>query len=76
MKLELATPQKGTSWPSLISDIELVGEQHGKAFPLDKETSIRPAISTHVKKDYPNRVYKANKKVKDGIRVIWVWRKV
>ncbi|MBB6131795.1 hypothetical protein [Mucilaginibacter lappiensis] len=72
--MELVKPQKGTSWPSLIADIELVGKEHARPFPLDKESSIRPAISSRVKFNHPDRVYVANKEEKDGLLAIWVYR--
>lgn len=73
--MEILTPQRGTSWPTLIAAIDNVGEDHAKPFPIDKESSIRPAISTHVKKMHPDRVYKASKETRNGILAIWVWRK-
>jgi hypothetical protein len=36
--MELLTPQRGTSWPSLISEIELIGWENAKPFPLEKES--------------------------------------
>ncbi|AMR34191.1 hypothetical protein A0256_23425 [Mucilaginibacter sp. PAMC 26640] len=72
--MEILTPQRGTSWPSLIGDIELIGKEHARPFPLDKETSIRPAISTHVKKNHPDRVYVAKKEERKGVLAIWVYR--
>jgi hypothetical protein len=72
--MEILTPQRGTSWPSLIAGIELIGENHAKPFPLDKESSIRPAISNHVKRNHPDRVYKASKETRKGVLAIWVWR--
>jgi hypothetical protein len=72
--MEILKPQKGTSWPSLIADIELIGEEHAKPFPLEKESSIRPAISTRVKLKHPDRVYVANKEERNGVLAIWVYR--
>ncbi|MBB6109765.1 hypothetical protein SAMN05421821_105183 [Mucilaginibacter lappiensis] len=72
--MQVLTPQRGTSWPSLIADIVLIGKEHARPFPLDKESSIRPAISTRVKLNYPDRVYVANKEERDGLLAIWVYR--
>ncbi|WP_183567407.1 hypothetical protein [Mucilaginibacter sp. SP1R1] len=73
--MEVLTPQRGTSWPILISDIELIGEEHARPFPLDKESSIRPAISSRVKAMHPDRVYVATKEERNGVSAIWVYRK-
>lgn len=72
--MEILTPQPGTSWPILIASIELIGKDHARPFPLDKESSIRPAISTRVKLKYPDRVYVANKEERNGLLAIWVYR--
>lgn len=73
--MQILRPQQGTSWPSLISEIDKVGEKYGKPFPVEKESSIRPAISGRVKFYHPKRVYKAEKTVKEGVPVLWVWLK-
>lgn len=75
MKLEIATPQKGTSWPSLISDIDVLGRDNGKPFPIEKAAHIRSVITSDVKPRFPTRVYEANKTVKEGKTVLWVWLK-
>ena len=75
MQLDLAKPTKGTSWPDLILQVKDIGEENGKAFPLDKESSIRPAISGNIKHRFPDRVYVANKTKKQGVKCIWVYRK-
>ncbi len=72
--MKLATPQKGTSWPSLIADIELVGEANGKPFPFEKEAQIRSVLSSTVKPRFPDRVYRTAKKIEKGITVLWIWR--
>jgi hypothetical protein len=75
MTVELATPQRGTSWPSLVSGIVKVGDENGKPFPIEKSSQIRTVISADVKPRYPNRVYKANKRVVEGKTVLWVYLK-
>jgi hypothetical protein len=73
--MEILTPQRGTSWPILIAAIDIIGKEHAKPFPLEKESSIRPAISSQVKRMYPERVYRAEKETREGVSAIWVWRK-
>ena len=71
--IELATPQRGTSWSSLITEIEKVGRENGKAFPIEKEKQIRSVISGEVKPRFSERVYRANKTVVAGTQVLWVY---
>lgn len=74
MTIQIATPQKGTSWPGLITEIEMVGETNGKPFPVEKIAQLRSVISGTIKPRYPERVYKAKKTVKDNKQVAWIWR--
>lgn len=70
---ELAIPVKGTSWPILISQVE-IGEQKRRGFPVEKGSSIRPVISGILKLRYPERTYSAKKELFNGKLAIVVRR--
>ena len=69
--LELAMPVKGVSLKDLVVQME-IGEE--KPFSLKNDQSIRSAISSRIKVDYPERIYKTRRTTIDGNRVLVVIR--
>lgn len=56
--MNIATTIKGVSWMDIFTGMQ-VGDY--KDCPLEKETTIRPLISSRVKDRYPDRIYQVNK---------------